>query len=155
MFSVRSVSEGFPNPLPNCVWELCLVISGQVRPRQGTEICNFGAPSPVEALHWIFCFFSGIYVQFSKTRPLKSGESSEKSSGENRVKSCHVCGCHGFFSAPIISVEELPNQNCCGIHSALSLGWLKGVFARGCFQHSSPPRSLREQFLYWRQYKST
>ena len=71
--------------------------SGHVRPRQGTEICNFGAPSPLEALHWIFCFFSSIYVQFSKTSPLKSGESSEKSSGENRVKSCHVCGCHGFF----------------------------------------------------------
>ena len=44
-----------------------------------------------------FCFFSSIYVQFSKTSPLKSGESSEKSSAENRVKSCHVCGCHGFF----------------------------------------------------------
>ena len=71
--------------------------SGQVRPRQGTEICNFGAPSPLEALHWIFCAFSPLYVQFSKTSPLKSGESSEKSSGENRVKSCHVCGCHGFF----------------------------------------------------------
>ena len=44
-----------------------------------------------------FCFFSSIYVQFGKTSPVKSGESSEKSSGENRVKSCHVCGCHGFF----------------------------------------------------------
>ena len=60
-------------------------------------ICNFGAPSPLVALHWIFCFFSSIYVHFSKTSPLKSGESSEESSGENRVKSCHVCGCHGFF----------------------------------------------------------
>ena len=72
-------------------------VSGRVRPRQGTEICNFGVPSPLEALHWIFCFFSSFYVQFSKTSPLKPGESSEKSSGENRVKSCHVCGCHGFF----------------------------------------------------------
>ena len=36
-------------------------------------------------------------MQFSKMSPPKSGESSEKSSGENRVKSCHVCGCHGFF----------------------------------------------------------
>ena len=71
--------------------------SGHGRPRQGTEICNFGAPSPLEALHWIFGFFSGLYVQFSKTSPLKSGESSKKSSGENRVESCHVCGCHGFF----------------------------------------------------------
>ena len=58
-------------------------MSGQVRPRQGTEICNFGAPSPLEALHWMFCFFSSVYVQFSKTSPLKSGE---KSSGENHVK---------------------------------------------------------------------
>ena len=29
----------------------CLEVSGQVRPRQGTEICNFGAPSALEALH--------------------------------------------------------------------------------------------------------
>ena len=44
-----------------------------------------------------FCFFSSIYVQFSKMSPLKSGKSSGKSSGENRVKSCHVCDRHGFF----------------------------------------------------------
>ena len=56
-----------------------------------------GAVSAGGSLHWIFCFFSSIYVQFSKTSPLKSGESSEKSSGENRVESCHVCGCHGYF----------------------------------------------------------
>ena len=64
---------------------------------KGTEICNYGAPSPLEALHWIFCSFSRFYVQFSKKSPRKSGESIEKSSGENCVKSCHVCGCHGFF----------------------------------------------------------
>ena len=80
--------------------------SGRIRPRQGTEICIFGAPSPLEALHWIFCFFSSIDVQFSKTSPLKSGESSEKSSGKNRVKSCHVCGCHGFFR-PWININFL------------------------------------------------
>ena len=68
---------------------------------KGQKSANFGAPSPLEALHWIFCFFSSLYVQFSKTSPLKSGESSEKSSGENRVKSCHVCGCHGFFGPEI------------------------------------------------------
>ena len=53
-------------------------------------------------LHWRlsigFFAFSPVFMwQFSKTSPLKSGESSEKSSGENRVKSRHVCGCHGFF----------------------------------------------------------
>ena len=80
-------------------------LSGRVRPRQGTEICNFGAPSPLEALHWIFCFFSSFYVQYSKTSPLKSGESSEKSSGENRFKSCHVCGCHVFFGPETLALS--------------------------------------------------
>ena len=36
--------------------------SGQVRPRQGTEICNPGAPSPLEALHWIYCAFSPVFM---------------------------------------------------------------------------------------------
>ena len=85
-------------------------LSGQVRPRQGTEICNFGAPSPLEALHWIFCFFSSFYVQFSKTNPLKSGESSEKSSGENGVKSCHVCGCHGFFGPDFSGLPKISSH---------------------------------------------
>ena len=71
--------------------------------------CNFGAPSPLEALHWIFCFFSSIYVQFSKTSSLKSGESSAKSRGENRVKSCHVCGCHGFFGPDLKIKTNLEN----------------------------------------------
>ena len=47
-------------------------------------------------------------MQFSKASPLKSGESSEKSSGENRVKSCHVCGCHGFFGPDLEAPETLP-----------------------------------------------
>ena len=89
------LSRNPPNLLPGFLDGLG--VSGQVRPRQGTEICNVGAPSPLEALHWNFGFFSSIYVQCSKTSPLKSGESSEKSSGEIRVKSCHVCGCHGFL----------------------------------------------------------
>ena len=44
--------------------------SGHFQPRQGTEICNFGVPSPLEALQWIFCFFSSMYVQISKSKPL-------------------------------------------------------------------------------------
>ena len=50
-----------------------VVDSGHVRPRQGTEICNFGAPSPLEALHWVFLLFLQYLLQFSKTSPLKSG----------------------------------------------------------------------------------
>ena len=102
--------------------------SGHVRPRQGTEICNFGAPSPLEALHWIFGFFSSIYVQFSKTSPLKSGESSEKSSGEIRVKSCHVRGCHGFFGPdkPLVRVVSHKAENCSKISQQYSLNIFAG-----------------------------
>ena len=60
----------------------CLRSSGQVRPRQGTEICNFGAPSPLEALHWIFAFSPVFMCNLVRRAP----ESSEKSSGEYRVK---------------------------------------------------------------------
>ena len=69
-------------------------------------------------LHWIFCFFSSICVQFSKTSPLKSGESSEKFRGENRVKSCHVCGCHSFFSA--IKKKETRKEFCGTIATSIA-----------------------------------
>ena len=88
----------------------CIYLSGPIRPRQGTEICSFGAPSPLEALLWIFCSFSRFYLQFSKKRPRKSGESSKKSSGENRVKSCHVCGCHVFSALNLNSCNALHDR---------------------------------------------
>ena len=106
-------------------------------------------------LHWrlstgIFCFFSSIYVQFSKTSPLKSGESSEKSSGENRVKSCHVCGCRGFFGpdfrpkttnfgCPFCSFREVP---------FFASKWLKyAVFALQKAKTAGTKRGLRRLFL--------
>ena len=80
-----------------------ILLSGQVRPRQGTET-------------GLFVFFSSIHVQFSKTSPLKSGESSKKSSGENRVKSCHVCGCYGFFFGPGTIVSDIAKGGLKGRH---------------------------------------
>ena len=52
-------------------------------------------------LHWrlstgFFAFSPGSLCNLVRGAP-QNLESSEKSSGENRVKSCHVCGCHGFF----------------------------------------------------------
>ena len=77
---------------------------------KGQKSAISGAPSPLEALHCDFCFFSSIYVQLYETSPLKSGESSEKSSGENRVKSCHVCGCHVFFG-PDVGLTRKTGKN--------------------------------------------
>ena len=92
--------------------------SGQGRPRQGTEICNFGAKNPLEALHWIFCFLSSIYVQFSKTSPLKSGESRDKSSGENCVKSCQA-----VTSVAVMVFSALRRNS--GV-------WRRGEIGKGC-----------------------
>ena len=67
-------------------------------------------------LHWrlstgFFAFSPIFYVQFSKTSPSKSGESNEKSSGENRVKSCRVCGCHGFFGPEIVILNRVLDRD--------------------------------------------
>ena len=75
------------------------LFSGHIRPRQGQKSAISGAVSTG------FFLFPSFYVQFGWKRPPKSGESSEKSSGENSVKSCHVCGRHGF-SAPIFRSLE-------------------------------------------------
>ena len=53
--------------------------SGHVRPRQGTEICNFGAPSPL--IFWIFIqwiFFPGetkIWRKLPDVRAEKKAQS--------------------------------------------------------------------------------
>ena len=84
-------------------------------------------------LHWTlstgFLLFSSIYVQFSKTSPVKSGESSEKSSGENRVKFCHVCGCHGFFGPE--SVIVLFSENSRRLELSISKNTPHGRWGQG------------------------
>ena len=80
--------------------------SGRVRTRQGTEICNFGAPSPLD-----FPGFSP--VDFSPFSPSclcklvrKAPQNVEKIArfpdGEKGAESCHVCGCHGSFGPDIL-----------------------------------------------------
>ena len=80
-------------------------------------------------------------MQFSKTSPLKSGESSEKSSGENRVKSCHVCGWHGFFGPEKwLKSQERKRHININIFGRWPLRWPGG----------SPDREARGQsFMYY------
>ena len=76
--------------------------------RQGTEICNFGAPSPLEALHWIFCFFSRFSVSFSETSPLnleKVAKNPVEKIASNPVTSVVVM----VFSAPIVPLTAFKN----------------------------------------------
>ena len=51
-------------------------LSGRVWPRQGTEICNFGAPSPLDFWNFSSGFFpfSGFTEKFSKEIAPKCGE---------------------------------------------------------------------------------
>ena len=77
----------------------CEPSAGRVRPRQGTEICKFGAPSPFS-----FTFSSGSsfcsFSRFSVKCCNKSTQNVEKIArfpgGEKSVESCHVSGCRGF-----------------------------------------------------------
>ena len=104
-----------------------------------------------------FCFFSSIYVQFSKTSPLKSGESSETSSGENRVEFCHVCGCHGFFgpekSSPFTQTRSRSGH---GMHFFIFRGRRLGRWIRRrwiCFfgspQIFSPENPKLIDLFFW------
>ena len=71
---------------------------------KGQKSANFGGRccGPGKALHWrlstgFFAFSPVFMCNLVRRVPLKSGESSEKSSGENRVKSCHVLWLSWFF----------------------------------------------------------
>ena len=81
----------------HCLESLAACKSGHVRPRQGTDICDFRMPSPLDFLGGIFSpvdfsFFSRFTVQFSKEVAPKC----RCLGGEKSIRSCHVCGCHGF-----------------------------------------------------------
>ena len=86
-----------------------VLFSGHVRPRQGTEICNFGVPSPLDFLR---IFSSGFFFPFLQVYLLcnlvrKRPQNMEKivrfPGGERGVESCHVCGCRGFFRSRFLS----------------------------------------------------
>ena len=42
------------------MWRCIAVVSGDARPRQGTDICNFRAPSPLDFLNFLQWFFSSF-----------------------------------------------------------------------------------------------
>ena len=72
--------------------------SGNVRPRQGTAICNFRALPPLDFL---------TLLQWTYLLILSPGDSARKSAqnvekidqfpGGNCVESCRVSGCHGLY----------------------------------------------------------
>ena len=67
--------------------------SGHVRPRQGTEICNFGAPSPLDFFgifsHGYVSHFSMFSVQFSKDIAQKVENIARFPGEEKNAESCH------------------------------------------------------------------
>ena len=71
--------------------------SGRVRPQQGTEICNFGAPSRLD-----FFEFSPVdVILFFQVSCRKSLQNVARFVGrEKRAESCHVSGCHGLLFGP-------------------------------------------------------
>ena len=81
-------------------------------------------------------------------RPLDAKISSQKTADPCRFTPSHgnslIRGAH--HTAENRRLVEIVAENCrkpqIGV-SPLSLAWLKGVFARGCFQHIIPPRSVR------------
>ena len=76
-------------------------LSGHVRPRQGTEICNFGAPSPLDFFRFspvdFFPFSPGLLCNLVRKWPQNVEKIARFPGGEKGAESCHACACHGFF----------------------------------------------------------
>ena len=67
---------------------------------RGTEICNFGVPSPLDVFFSPVDFspFSpGLLCNLVRERPQNVEKIARFSGGEKSVESCHVCDCHGLF----------------------------------------------------------
>ena len=74
-----------------------LSYSVHVRPQQGTKICDFGAPSPLDFLiliQRIFFIFSRFLCNLPRTSPQNVGKIARFPVGEGSVESCHVSACH-------------------------------------------------------------
>ena len=74
--------------------------SGHIRPRQGTEICDFGAPSPLDfsnCLEWIFPVSPDFLCSLVRKSPQQVEKIARFPGGDKSAESRHVSGCHGFF----------------------------------------------------------
>ena len=81
--------------------------SGRVQPRQGTEIYNFGAPSPLDFLsflQWILSFFFRFYVQFSQEIAPNCGENCPMSGRRKRHRILSPLWLSLFFGPELWSV---------------------------------------------------
>ena len=92
--------------------------SGRVRPRQRTEICNFGAPSPLNFLDFApvasLPFSPGSLCNSVRKSPQKLEKIARFPGSEKSVESCHVSGCHGFFRSRKDLKENPPlHVSCC------------------------------------------
>ena len=86
-------------------WNLKGFDSGRVRPRQGTEICDFGAPSPLDFFfyffQWIFLLFSRFTVQLSEEIDPKCGENCPISGRRKKRRILSRLWLWWFSSVPI------------------------------------------------------
>ena len=80
-----------------------LTHSGRVRPRQGTEICNFGAPSPLiyfwNFLQWIIFFFLQVFCLIEEIAP-RCGKNSSISGRRKKRRIVSRLWLSWFFSVP-------------------------------------------------------
>ena len=82
--------------------------SGHVRPRQGTDICNFRAPSPLDFLVspvYVLPFSPGALCNLVRKSPQHMEKIARSPGGEKSAESCHVSGCHGFFGPDTVSIR--------------------------------------------------
>ena len=79
-----------------------------VWPRQGTDICNFGAPSPLDPC-FEFQFSPRVFCVIESANRLKMWRKLPDSGRRKIIKSCHVSGC---FLSPNVSRRTVTHWRC-------------------------------------------
>ena len=112
----------------------------QLRPAVSTG-CFF------EFLQWILSFSPVFMCNSVRGSPQNVEKIARFPGGEICVKSCHVSGCHGFFSVPIFSGIHSPKNYSTRIR--LRFSGLHAKIVGNCFLENS---YLKE--YYWNQFRN-
>ena len=134
--------------------------SGHIRPPQGTEICNFRAPSPLDFLNflqWMFsCFFRLFLCNLVKNRP----EMWRNCPISERRKKHLFCASVFSFFCPVhptlpqaIFFPKIPSfwdlkSTLSSREKATCRGWVLGTVLDG-----AAPQEKRKILFFWRVRK--
>ena len=120
--------------------------SGHIRPRQGTEICNFREISPLDFLNYLQCIFPfspGLLCNVVRKSPQNVEKIARFPGGEKGTESCHVSVWLSWFFR---SSEKSITRNLHTFHRAQECFHSGSWGTQTSWQRSCSPMSSAQKF---------